>query len=165
MKFRLTFHQRRTPEENEPLGEALSEAIRQGLEQVVESENINREQYSLLLAIHSNSFTNGWAQSARHVPLNERLHNQDYARTYLEDLARKLNSAQVVDPERDGCYVELTFVKTLGRAGNNGGGRGTWKSEKDGLGEAGQKEKMHLTHPKQRQLVLCEGHRYPKEIS
>ena len=50
--------------------------------------------------------------------------NQDYARAYLKDWARKLNSAQVMDPERDGFYAELTFVKTLGRGGKNGGVRG-----------------------------------------
>ena len=123
-KYRLTFLQLRTPNENEPLGEALTEAIRQGLEQVIEAENINLAQYSLLLAIHSNSFTNIWAQSARHVPLNEWLHNQEYARSYLEQLARTLNSAQVVEPERDGFFVDLTFVKTVGRGGKYGGKRG-----------------------------------------
>ena len=123
-KYRLTFQQLRPADEHEPLGEALTEAIRQGLEQVVQAENINPAQYSLLLAIHSNSFTNSWAQSARHVPLNEWLHNQEYARSYLEQLARKLNSAQVVDPERDGFFVELTFVKTFGRGGKNGGKKG-----------------------------------------
>ena len=90
--------QLRPADENVPLREALTEAIRQGLEQVVQAENINPTQYSLLLAIHSNSFTNSWAQSARHFPLNEWLHNQEYARSYLEQLACKLNSAQVVDP-------------------------------------------------------------------
>ena len=88
---------------------------------MVETENIDPAQYCLLLAIHSKSFTNIWAQSSRHVPLNEQLHNQDYAHSYLEQLARKLNSAQVVDPERDGFFVELTFVKRLGRGGGNGG--------------------------------------------
>lgn len=29
-----------------------------------------------------------------------------------------------MDPERDGFYVELTFLKTLGRGGKNGGARG-----------------------------------------
>ena len=120
-KYRLTFLQLRTPNENEPLGEALTKAIRQGLEKVVQTENINPAQYSLLMAIHSNSFTNSWAQSTRHVPLNEWLHNQVYVRSYLDELACKLNSAQVVDPERDGFFVELTFVKTLGRGGKNGG--------------------------------------------
>ena len=114
-KFRLTFLQLRTPEENKPLGEALTEAIRQGLQQVVQAENINPAQYSLLVAIHSNSFTNIWAQSARNVPLNEWLNNQEYARAYLEQLARKLNSAQMIDPERDGLFVELTFVKIFGQ--------------------------------------------------
>ena len=123
-KYRLTFQQLRPADEHEPLGEALTEAIRQGLEQVVQAENINPAQYSLLLAIHSNSFKNSWAQSARHVPLNEWLHNQEYARSYLEKLARKLNSAQVVDPERDGFFVELTFVKTFERGGKNGGKKG-----------------------------------------
>ena len=123
-KYRLTFQQLRPADEHEPLVEALTEAIRQGLEQVVQAENINPAQYSLLLAIHSNSFTNSWAQSARHVPLNEWLHNQEYARSYLEQLARKLNSAQVVDPERDGFFVELTFVKTFERGGKNGGKKG-----------------------------------------
>ena len=123
-KYRLTFRQLRTPHENEPLGEALTEAIRHGLEQVVEAENINPAQYFLLLAIHSNSFTNIWAQSARHVPLNEWLHNQEYARSYLEQLARKLNSAQVVDPERDGFLVEMSFVKTFGRGVKTGGKKG-----------------------------------------
>ena len=114
-KFRLTFLQLRTPEENKPLGEALTEAIRQGLQQVVQAENINPAQYSLLVAIYSNSFTNIWAQSARNVPLNEWLNNQKCARAYLEQLARKLNSAQMIDPERDGFFVEMTFVKTFGQ--------------------------------------------------
>ena len=29
-----------------------------------------------------------------------------------------------MDPERDGFYVELTFLKTLERGGKNGGARG-----------------------------------------
>ena len=98
----------RTAGDNEPLGEAITEAIRQGLQRVVTQEQINPADYSLLVAIHSNSFTHVWSQSARHVPLNEWL-NQEYARPFLEDLALKLNSAEVVDPERDGLFVELTL--------------------------------------------------------
>ena len=120
----------RTAGDNEPLGEAITEAIRQGLQRVVTQEQINPADYSLLVAIHSNSFTHVWSQSARHVPLNEWLSNQDYARAFLEDLARKLNSAEVVDPERDGFFVELTFVKRLGRGGafkRNNPGRIAWE--------------------------------------
>ena len=51
-KYRLTFQQPRPADDYEPLGEALTAAIRQGLEQVVQEENINPAQYSLLLAIH-----------------------------------------------------------------------------------------------------------------
>ena len=109
-RFRLTFQQLRTPDDNEPLGEGITEAIRQGLKQVVREQQINPADYSLLMAIHSNSFTHVWSQSARHVPLNEWFYNQEYARTFLEDLARKLNFAEVVDPVRDGFFVELTFV-------------------------------------------------------
>ena len=97
----------RTAGDNEPLGEAITEAIRQGLQRVVTQDQINPADYSLLVAIHSNSFTRVWSQSARHVPLNEWLSNQEYARLFLEDLA--LNSAEVVDPERDGLFVELTL--------------------------------------------------------
>lgn len=73
------------------------------------------------MAVHSNSFTHVWSQSARHVPLDVWLNNGDYARAYLEDLARKLNSAEVMDPHRDGFFVELTFVKNLGVGGKKWG--------------------------------------------
>ena len=43
------------------------------------------------------------------MPLNEWLSNQEYARALLEDLVRKLNAAEVVDPERDGFFVDLTL--------------------------------------------------------
>ena len=43
----------------------------------------------------------------------------------MEQLARKLNSAQVINPEQDGFFVELTFIKTMGR-----GGKKWWKRGK-----------------------------------
>ena len=88
-KFRLTFLQLRTPEENEPLGEALTEAVRQGLQQVVQAENIKPAQYSLLV-IHSNSFTDIWAQSARNVPLNEWLNNQELCQGLFGTASQKI---------------------------------------------------------------------------
>ena len=122
-KFKLTFQQLRDPQE-EPLGEALTEAIVQGLRRLVAKEGFNVRDYSFLMAVHSNSFCHVWSQSARHVPLELWLNNEDYARAYLEDLARKLNSAEVMDPHRDGFFVELTFVKNLGVGGKNGGKQG-----------------------------------------
>ena len=96
-KYKLTLQQLQDAQD-EPLGEAINEALIQGL----------------------------------HVPLEKCLSNGAYTRAWLEDLAKKLNLAQVMDPQRDGFYVELTFVKRLGRGGKNGGkkanpGRHAWE--------------------------------------
>ena len=130
-KYRLTLQQLRDAQD-EPLREAITEALIQGLPRVVENEGFNVQDYSLLVSVHSNSFTHVWSQSARNVPLEEWLSNGAYTRAWLEDLAKKLNSAEVMDPQRDGFYVELTFVKRLGRGGKNGGkkanpGRHAWE--------------------------------------
>lgn len=122
-KYWLTFDQLGDPQE-EPLGEAFSDALIQGLQRVVQNEGFNIQDYSLLVAIHSHSFNNAWLHSARNVPLEEWLTNGEYTRSSLEDLARKLNSAQMIDPQQDGFYVELTFVKNLGRGGKIGGKKG-----------------------------------------
>ena len=103
-KYKLTLQQLRDAQD-EPLGEAITEALIQGLQRVVENEGLNVPDYSLLVAVHSNSFTHVWSQSARNVPLEEWLSNGAYTRAWLEDLAKKLNSAQVMDPQRDGFYV------------------------------------------------------------
>ena len=129
-KYKLTLQQLQDAQD-EPLGEAINEALIQGLQRVVENEGFFQD-YSLLVAVHSNSFTDVWSQSARNVPLKEWLSNGAYTRAWLEDLAKKLNSAQVMDPQRDGFYVELTFVKRLGHGGKNGGkkakpGRHEWE--------------------------------------
>ena len=70
---------------------------------------------------HSNSFTRVWSQSARNVPLEEWLSNGDYTRAWLDALAKKFNSAEVIDPQQDGFFVEHTFVKRLCRGGKDGG--------------------------------------------
>lgn len=111
--------------QEEPLGEALSEAVIQGLQRVVQNEGFSIQDYSLLVAIYCNSFNNAWSHSARQVPLKNCLTNGEYTRRFLEDLAQKLNSAQMIDPQQDGFYVELTFVKNLWRGGKNGGKKET----------------------------------------
>lgn len=112
-KYKLTLHQLRDPDD-EPLGEAITEAMIQGLWRVVENEGFNVRDYSLLVAVHSNLFTHVWSQLSRNVPLEEWLNNGLYTRAWLEDLAKKLNSSQVIDPHRDGFFVELTFFKKPG---------------------------------------------------
>ena len=88
---------------------------------MVLNEGLNVQQYSVLVAVHSNSFTHVWSQSARSVPLEEWLCNGDYTRAWLDALAKKLHSAEVIDPQKDGFFVELTFVKRLCRGGKHGG--------------------------------------------
>ena len=119
-KYRLTLQQLQDAQD-EPLGESITEAVIQGLQRVVENEGFNVQEYSLLVAVHSNSFTHVWSQSARNVLLEEWLSNGAYTHAWLEDLAKKLNSAQDMDPQRDGFYVEVIFVKLLGCGGKNGG--------------------------------------------
>ena len=99
-KYKLTLQQLRDAQD-EPLGEATNEALIQGLQRVVENEGFFQD-YSSLVAVHSNSFTDVWSQSARNVPLEEWLSNGAFTRAWPEDLAKKLNSAQVMDPQRDG---------------------------------------------------------------
>lgn len=87
--------------DDEPLGEAITEALLQGLQRVLLNEGLNVQQYSLLVAVHSNSFTHVWSQSARSVPLEEWLSNGDYTRAWLDALMKKLNSAELIDPQKD----------------------------------------------------------------
>ena len=78
-----------------PLGEALTEAIMQGLGRVVENEGFNVRDYSLLVVVHSNSFTHVLSQSARNVPLHEWLNNGEYTRAWLKDLANWVVEAKM----------------------------------------------------------------------
>lgn len=55
-KYKLTLHQLQDPDD-EPLGEAITKVMIQGLRRVVENEGFNVRDYSLLVAVHSNSFT------------------------------------------------------------------------------------------------------------
>ena len=54
-KYKLTLQQLRDAQD-EPLGEAITEALIQGLHREVENEGFNVQDYSLLVAVHSNSF-------------------------------------------------------------------------------------------------------------
>ena len=99
-KYKLTLQQLQDAQD-EPVGKAINKALIQGLQRVVENKGFFQD-YSLLVAVHSNSFTHVWSQSARNVPSEDWLSNGAYTRAWLEDLAKKLNSAQVMDPQRDG---------------------------------------------------------------
>ena len=113
---------------------------------MVENEGINIEQYSLLVAVHSNSFTNVWSQSARYVPLTDWLNNAAYTRAWLDDLAKKLNSAEVVEPERDGFLCGTDLSQTTWQRSREK--RETKKSLPLRVGDNGQEKEVRHTHQK-----------------
>ena len=57
--------------EGEVLGEVLTEAVMQGLRQVVVNEGIEIADYNLLIAVNSNSFRELWHQSRKNISLAE----------------------------------------------------------------------------------------------
>lgn len=116
-KFRPNICQLGTPDEEDMLGEAITEAIIEGLRRVVLNEDMNVNEYNLLVALHSNSFSNLWSQSAKNIPLSEWLLKGEYTRAWMEVLVRKLNSAQVINQENDGFFAEIAFIRRIGRGG------------------------------------------------
>ena len=66
----LTFEQLQDAE-GEVLGEVLTEAVMQGLRQVVVNEGIEIADYNLLIAVNSNSFRELWHQSRKNISLAE----------------------------------------------------------------------------------------------
>lgn len=68
--YHLTFEQLQDAE-GEVLGEVLTEAVMQGLRQVVVNEAIEIADYNLLIAVNSNSFRELWHQSRKNISLAE----------------------------------------------------------------------------------------------
>ena len=84
----------------------------QGLRQVVTNEGIEVADYDLIMAVHSNSFQHAWYQSHKNIPLAEWLSNSDYTQAWMEHLAKRLNSGEVMDVQQDGFFVELTLLES-----------------------------------------------------
>ncbi|CAH3167597.1 unnamed protein product [Porites evermanni] len=110
--------------DGEGLGEALMEVVMQGLRQVVTNKGIEVADY-LIMAVHSNSFQHVWQQSLKNIPLAEWLSNSEFTQAWMEQLAKRLNSGEVMNVQQDGFFVELTFFRRLGRGGKNGGKKGS----------------------------------------
>lgn len=66
----LTFEQLQDAE-GEVLGEVPTEAVMQGLRQVVVNEGIEIADYNLLIAVNYNSFRELWHQSRKNISLAE----------------------------------------------------------------------------------------------
>ena len=109
-RVRFFLQQLRAPN-GELQGEAIAEAIRQGLVNFVNDPTNgvrNYEDYSLSIAVHHSSGNNLWTRPRR-VPLKEWMEGSEYTRHWLEKLANQLNSAQSLDATDGEFYLELTF--------------------------------------------------------
>lgn len=69
-RFQLTFEQLRDAE-GEVLGEALTEAVMQGLRKVVLHLGLPVAEWHLMMSVHSNSFQPAWESSLGNIPLEE----------------------------------------------------------------------------------------------
>lgn len=69
-RYRLTFTQLRDSN-GEVLSDALREAVMQGLRRVVTEEDIEVNEYDLMVSVHSNSFHHARQQSPKNISLSE----------------------------------------------------------------------------------------------
>jgi len=102
------------PANGEVLGEAISEAFMQGLQQFIRSQNIQPvEEYSMSFQIHHNAGTHTWTSSPV-IPLTEWLQGSERSRAWLDKLTRQLNSSEGLDATGGEFYAELLFFKNRG---------------------------------------------------
>jgi len=97
------------------LGEAISEAFMQGLQQFIRSQNIQPvEEYSMSFQIHHKAGTHTWTSSPV-MPLTEWLQGSERSRAWLDKLTKQLNSSEGLDATGGEFYAELLFFKNRGR--------------------------------------------------
>ena len=120
-QVRFFLRQLRTPN-GEPQGEAIAEAIHQGLVNFVRDPAngiTNHDDYSLAIVVHHSSGNNLWT-SAKRIPLKEWIEGSEYTRLWLETLANQLNSIQSFDATDGEFYAQLSFFRTERRGGKPG---------------------------------------------
>ena len=135
-EVRFFLRQLRAPN-GEPQGEAIAEAIHQGLVNFVRDPAnglTNHEDYSLSIVVHHSSGNNLWT-AAKRIPLKEWIEGSEYTRLWLETLANQLNSIQSFDATDGEFYVQLTFFRTERRGGRPGKSKLKSLSFKDILGK------------------------------
>ena len=108
----------------DPQGEAVAEALRQGLENYVRREQIHPVQdYSLKISIHHSTGTHTWISSPI-LPLADWLNNREQTEVWLDKLAKQLNSAESFDAASGEFYAELLFFKNRQRGSGHRGKKG-----------------------------------------
>ena len=113
-QFIVTFDQLRQPKKTETLANGLSESLFEGVRDTILKENLP-DSTRVHLTLNSKEQSNGKVQSnyLSHVkygpPVQEFLKQSDYVHAMFESLARKMNSAQNMNPAI-GFKATLTFI-------------------------------------------------------
>lgn len=102
-QFTVTFHQLRQPKKTETLANGLSESLFEGVRDTILKENLP-DSTRVHLTLNTKEHSNGTLQSnfLSHVkygiPVQEFVKRSDYVHAMFESLARKMNSAQNINP-------------------------------------------------------------------
>ena len=116
-QFTITFDQLRQPKKTEALANGMSESLFKGIRDTILKENLP---YStrVHLTLNSKEHSNGTVQSnylshlKYSIPVNELVQCSGYVHAMFESLARKMNSAQNMNPAI-GFNATLTFILYL----------------------------------------------------
>lgn len=112
VRFRL--EQLRAPN-GEFQGEAVAEALRQGLAEYLRENQIGPvEDYSLWMPIHHSTGTHTWT-SCPALPLTEWLEGSEMSNARIDKLAKQLNNSESFDATSGEFYAELLFFRNRGR--------------------------------------------------
>ena len=108
----------------DPQGEAVAEALRQGLENYVRREQIYPvQEYMLKISIHHSTGTHTWISSPI-LPLADWLNNREQTEAWLDKLAKQFNSSESFEASSGDFYAELLFFKNRQRGSGHRGKKG-----------------------------------------
>ena len=102
------------PPNGELQGEAITEAMIQGLNEYVRdprNQGGRIQDLSMSRAVHHSTGTHTWT-STRPIPLEEWLNRSEYTEHWLDKLAKQLNFAESFDSASGEFYIELLFFKS-----------------------------------------------------
>ena len=113
-QFSVTFDQLRKAKDEESLGDGLSESLFEAVRDLILKEKLSdstKVHLTLTSKEHSNGTVNsGFLPHVKYgIPVKEFVKRGDYVHTMFESLARKMNSAQNMNPAI-GFNATLTFI-------------------------------------------------------
>ena len=114
-QMRLRVHQNRAPK-GEQLGDEIATAFYENIRDYIRQLGINPKQYRLQLKVHVNGKDSIWSSSPI-LPVEDWMNMFRRTHEWLDKLAKKLNSADSIDPTTEELYVEFILLKKPGTAG------------------------------------------------